>query len=100
VWSYIYILNFLEIVLLFGITHGQTFKANEKMVKINQKAVLIVVVLLFVIAGFAIASGCSALDPCVRQRNDCIEKCPTVIFAKEICQQGCNIQYDRCKGKY
>ena len=70
------------------------------MARINQKVVLVVVVLLLLVATFAIGSGCSALDPCVRQRNDCYEKCPTVIFAKEICQQGCNIQYDRCKGKY
>jgi hypothetical protein len=70
------------------------------MANMNQKAVLMVVVLLLVVATFAIGSGCTALDPCVRQRDDCIDKCPTVIFAKEICHEKCNYQFDRCKEKY
>jgi predicted component of type VI protein secretion system len=66
----------------------------------NQKAILIVVVLLLVVATVAIGSGCSALDPCVRQRDDCYQNCPTVVVVKQICQEKCNFEYDRCKGKY
>jgi hypothetical protein len=64
----------------------------------NQKIILIGVILLLVV--MVIGSGCAALDPCVRQRDACYEKCPTVVIAKEICQQMCNIEYDRCKEKY
>jgi len=70
------------------------------MTKINQRAILVVVVLLLLVATFAVESGCSSLDPCVRQRDDCYNNCPTVVIAKQICQEKCNIQYDRCKGKY
>jgi len=62
----------------------------------NQKFVLIVVILLLV--GLSIGSGCAALDPCVRQRDSCYQNCPTVVIAKQACEQACNIQYDRCKG--
>ena len=70
------------------------------MVKINRKSVLVIVVLLILVATFAIGSGCSVLDPCAMERNNCIEKCPTVAVFKQLCQEKCNIQYDRCKGKY
>jgi Na+-transporting NADH:ubiquinone oxidoreductase subunit NqrC len=67
------------------------------MAKTNQKKILIVVFLLIVVATLAIGSGCSALDPCVSQRNDCIDRCPTVVLVKQICQEKCNYQYDRCR---
>jgi hypothetical protein len=70
------------------------------MVKINKKSVLIVVVLLLVVTAVTFISGCSALDPCVRQRDQCYNDCPTVVGLKQVCQEKCNIEYDQCKGKY
>ena len=67
------------------------------MVKPNQKKVLIVFVLLLIVATLAIGSGCAALDPCGRERDSCYDACPTVIFAKEICHEKCNYQFDRCR---
>jgi len=90
---------FIVIVLLFGITHGQTSQVNKKMAKMNQNAVFVVVVLLLLVATFVFESGCSALDPCVIERNNCIDKCPTVVVFKQICQEKCNFQYDLCKRK-
>ena len=68
--------------------------------KINQKKIFVVITLLMLVALMVIGSGCENLDPCVRQRNQCIDDCPTVVIAKQICQEKCNYQYDRCKGKY
>lgn len=62
----------------------------------NHKLVLIGVILLLV--AMSIGSGCATLDPCVRQRDACYQNCPTVVIAKQVCEQACNIQYDRCKG--
>ena len=66
----------------------------------NRKAVLIVVVFLLLVGTLAIGSGCTLLDPCAGQRDDCYESCPTIVIAKQLCQEKCNYQYDRCKGKY
>jgi hypothetical protein len=68
--------------------------------KMNRKKVLTVFVLLLVVATVAIGSGCTALDSCVRQRDACYNDCPTVVVAKQICREKCNMEYDQCKGKY
>lgn len=67
--------------------------------KTDQKKILIVVALLILVAAAALGSGCSALDPCAGQRDQCYDNCPTVAIAKQLCQEKCNYQYDQCKGK-
>jgi hypothetical protein len=67
--------------------------------KKSQKKIFVVIALLMLVAMTVIGSGCSALDPCVRERDQCIQDCPTVVIAKQLCQEKCNYQYDQCKGK-
>jgi hypothetical protein len=70
------------------------------MIKKTHKKLFIVITLLMLVVVMATGSGCTALDPCVREKDQCIEKCPTVVIAKQLCNEKCNYQFDQCKGKY
>jgi hypothetical protein len=67
--------------------------------KESQKKVFVVFALLMLIALAVVGSECSAVDPCVGQRTQCYNSCPTVVIAKQVCQAKCDYDYDRCEGK-
>ena len=68
----------------------------------NRKTVLIVVVLLLVLAAVTIGTGCTALDPCVRQRDTCYKWCKDNGASEQDCHSLgiCETGYRHCKGGY
>ena len=66
----------------------------------HQRIIFVVIALLMLVVISVLGSGCAGiLDPCVSQRSQCYNNCPTVAVLKQVCQEKCNYDYDRCKGK-
>lgn len=62
----------------------------------KKKLLFIVLICIVAISFIVVTSGCSQLDPCKRQHEECIYSCGDG-WLSGLCKEGCAAEYRRCK---
>jgi hypothetical protein len=55
---------------------------------------------VLLLAGIGFGIFTATADPCAGKRKKCYRDCPTVVVAKQVCREMCNLEYDQCRRKH